>query len=125
MYREKYAQKQAIHLYTIGQSCQQVQEMLLLEGAAPEQAAPLALKYQKLQRLLATEDARKQLKTAGMLRTIGSVFAGGGIMLSLLSLVYLTNHVVLYYGLIGLGVGLIIKSALDKKAAEKMLQQLK
>ncbi|GAA5092451.1 hypothetical protein GCM10023259_103820 [Thermocatellispora tengchongensis] len=69
--------------------------MLLEEGAPPEQAEQLALKYLKMQRLLATEDARKQLKTSQMLVTVGAVFLAGGMALTLLSLLFLGGSYVI------------------------------
>ena len=121
MYREKYAQKQAIHLYTTGHSRPQVLEMLLQEGATSAEAEQLAARYFTMYQLLQREDAREQLRTAGMLCTIGGVFVGGGVVLSLMSMVYLHGHAVLYYGLTGLGIGLLVKGIQDRKAAQQAL----
>ncbi|RSK50164.1 hypothetical protein [Hymenobacter rigui] len=121
MYREKYAQKRAIQLYTAGRP-QEVVPMLLEEGAMPEQVEQLAQKYQKMQRLLVTEDARKKLKAAQMLVTIGAVFIVGGVVLSLLSWLYLGGSYVVYVGILLFGAGLLVKGTLEKQAASKLLQ---
>ncbi|MDU0368845.1 hypothetical protein ACFPAF_00435 [Hymenobacter endophyticus] len=121
MYREKYAQGRALHLYTTGRP-QEVLPMLLEEGAPPEQAEQLALKYLKMQRLLATEDARKQLKTSQMLVTVGAVFLAGGMALTLLSLLFLGGSYVIYLGVLLFGAGVLIKGTMDKQAARKRLQ---
>ncbi|MCA8830600.1 hypothetical protein [Hymenobacter pini] len=121
MYREKYAQKRAIQLYTAGRP-QEVVPMLLEEGALPGQVEQLAQKYQKMQRRLVTEDARKKLKTAQMLVTIGAVFVAGSVVLTLLSWLYLGGSYVVYVGIVLFGAGLLVKGTLAKQAASKLLQ---
>ncbi|AHJ98008.1 hypothetical protein Hsw_2413 [Hymenobacter swuensis DY53] len=74
MYREKYAQKRAVQLYTAGSSREAVLVMLQEEGAAPDQVEELANKYHKLYLLLRREDAKQELKTGRILTSIGAVF---------------------------------------------------
>jgi hypothetical protein len=121
MYREKYAQKRAIQLFTAGRG-PEVLPMLLEEGAAPDQAEQLALQYQTMQRLLAAEDARKKRKAAQMLITIGAVFMVGSVVLSLLSWLFLDGRYVVYIGILLFGAGLLVKGTLEKQAADKLLQ---
>ncbi|WP_426492184.1 hypothetical protein [Hymenobacter sp. 102] len=121
MYREKYAHKRAIQLFAAGRG-PEVLPMLLEEGAAPDQAEHLALKYQKMQQLLATEDARKKRKGAQTLITIGLVFLAGGAFLSLLSWLYLGGSYVVYVGIMLFGGGLLLKGILEQQAATQLTQ---
>ncbi|UYZ63923.1 hypothetical protein [Hymenobacter weizhouensis] len=122
MYREKYAQRRAIQLFAQGKDRTEILNMLAEEGASSDQLETLADKYQNMHLLLTREDAKRQLKVAGMLKTIGAVFLICGVLLTLLSQFYFADgSYLVYYSLIGFGIGLLIKGSLDKKAATQQL----
>jgi hypothetical protein len=127
MYRAQYAQKTAVHMYFAQQPVTAVVEMIIAEGAEPEQAKELAKTYYLDYAFLRRTASLRQHKQAGMYRTIGLVFVLGSFVLS--SLTYLLfddeqGSFIAYYGLLAFGVLALGKGMLDKRQAEAQLQQL-
>ena len=125
MYREKYAKKAAISLYRQGKPLTDVVQLLVEEGALPEQAPTLAHQYYQTYALLRIEDSKWKRKQASMYRTIGLVFIVGSIALSLLSYLLIDGGgaFIGYYGVLAFGLLALIKGVLDARTAETELQQ--
>jgi UDP-N-acetylmuramyl pentapeptide phosphotransferase/UDP-N-acetylglucosamine-1-phosphate transferase len=125
MYREKYAKSTAINLFRQGKPLTEVVQMLVVEGASPEQATPLAHKYYQTYALLRVEDSKRKRKQAGMFKTIGLVFTLGSLVLSILSYLLIDDggSFIGYYGVLGFGLLLWLKGVLDTRAAATELQQ--
>ena len=116
MYREKYAQKRALELIRQNRDRVDITTMRAEEGADSEQVEDLTNRYYKMHQLRQHEDARQQLKQARMLTTSGAVLLICGLVLTIGSWFVLSGDAsIIYYGLIGLGLGMILKGYLDKK----------
>ena len=127
MYRAQYAQKTAVQIYLSQQPRSAVVEMILAEGAPPEQAEELAKKYYLDYLFLRQTESQRQRKQAGMYRLIGLVFILGSFVLSCLTYLLLDDEqgsFIGYYGLLAFGMLALGKGLLDKRQAETTLQQL-
>jgi hypothetical protein len=125
MYREKYGKKTALIMYAQEKPRATVENMLVEEGASPEQVPGLAAKYYQTYLLMQIEDGRRQQKQAGMYITVGVVFAVGSIVLSGLSYLLIDDggSYVAYYGVLAFGILAIVKGITDKQRAVKVGQQ--
>jgi hypothetical protein len=125
MYRETYGRQTAAVMYLAQQSALEVSQMLLAEGATPDQAAELAQTYYQ-QHLFRLELAnQKKLKESGMYRLVGIVLIAGSIFLSFLFYLLIDDggSFVAYYGAFFSGVLALGKGILDKRHAQAALNQ--
>ncbi|GAA4385619.1 hypothetical protein GCM10023186_29170 [Hymenobacter koreensis] len=105
-------------MYSANQSRQQVEQMLVSEGADCENAPQLALSYYKDYLYLALEEQKKRRKKAD-----GQIVAGTIIMLCSVALTLIVywglngNDLLVYYGATVCGIALLIKGITEKNAA--------
>ncbi|MDB5270776.1 MAG: hypothetical protein JWP58_3816 [Hymenobacter sp.] len=114
MYRAKYAQQAAVRMYYDQQPVAAVAQMVVAEGAAPEEAEALAREYYASYLFVRTTASRAKRKTANMLIPIGAVVAAGSVSLSFLMYLLIDDG-----GLIAL-----FKGVVDKRQAEAELKQV-
>lgn len=120
MHREKYAQKRALELIRQNRERAEITAMLVDEGAATDEVDLLTDRYYKMHRLLQHEEIRQQLKQARMLATSGIVLLAVGLVLTLGSwLIFSGGAFLVYYGLMGIGFGMVLKGYFDKKNADQ------
>lgn len=127
MYRAKYAQQAAVRMYYNQESVEAVVQMVVAEGATPEEAEGLARKYYASYLFVRTTASQAKRKTANMLIPIGAVVAVGSVVLSCLMYLLIDDEkgsFIGYYGLLAIGLIALIKGLVDKRQAEVELQQL-
>jgi hypothetical protein len=115
-YREQYAKREAIHMYARGQDKEEVIAMLKLEGAG-ESAAEFADAYLEDFSFIKQHQSKKIQKSAGIYRTVGTVFLAGTLAYGLLTYWALGNgSYVLLTGLAIAGIGFLIKGLVDQRS---------
>ena len=115
-YREHYAKKRASQMYFLGQSKEDVRDMLLTEGAG-EQADALAAQYYDNYRVVRNHHQQQTRKSGSMYLIVGWVFIAGSLLYSLLTyLVYGNGNFIALTGLTVLGIAAVIKGMRDKQA---------
>lgn len=115
MYREKNCQRRAIEMYASGKMPEEVIRMLLQEGANKKLVISLADKFYRDYAFLLNEKRRKKRQNARRDSLIGGILLVGGLLLTFLS--YLATGrgpYVLFYGLIFVGVVLLVKATVEK-----------
>jgi hypothetical protein len=125
MYREKYGRQTAAAMYRVNKPTEEVAQMLLAEGAAPEQAAELAHTYYQQHLSRGIIASKKRLKEARMYQTVGLVLAGSSLFLSFLTYLLLDDggSFIGFYGLLAVGLLALTKGRLDKRSAAAALKQ--
>ncbi len=127
MYRAQYAEKAALRMYHEQQPLAAVAQMVVAEGASPEEAAALAREYYAGYLFVRKTGIQAKRKTANMLIPIGAVLAVGSLALSVLMYLIIDDEqgsYISYYGLLAAGLIALTKGLLDKRQAEAELLHL-
>lgn len=125
MYREKYCQRRAVEMYASGKTKAEVIQMLVEENAKEAELQSLADRFYEDYEFLQKENRKKRQKNADRDTLIGSVIMAAGVVLSLLSYLFMDNgNYVLFTGiiiagLIFLGKGTVEKMHLRKETSPK------
>lgn len=125
MYRENYGRQTAATMYLAQKPTAEVQQMLVAEGATPEQAEELAQTYYKQHLFRLYQAAKKKVETSRMYQLSGMVLIAASIFLSFVSYVMIDyqGSFIAFYGLAIWGVIALVKGTLDRRNAEQALEQ--